>query len=376
MPAKTTDVTLTTEQRSAADSILSWYYDSPARELVMGGLAGTGKTTVVSAVTWEVPAAEAVAYTAKAVAVLKVKCVRSARTLHSVLYQLIDVDEEKQQLVFDDKDPDQATLQVQPLVIVDEASMVTRKIRQDLLRRTTAKILYVGDHGQLEPIGDDDEGVMKNPDITLKKVMRQGEGSGILEYAYWLRSQKGRHCPPPAVSEDVTPYPYNHRSGLLGAKNKVDVYICGFNKTRIGQNRFVRAAMGYHGDLPHPGERLICLKNDYELGVYNGQILEVTHASAMDGDPGAYWLEAVDASLGTAVSCVASKRQLNSTLLPEQDSKLAFFDYAYAITCHKAQGSEWDNVAVIAEYHPNWDMARWRYTAATRAAKHLYWIVK
>ena len=52
---------------------------------------------------------------------------------------------------------------------------------------------------------------------------------------------------------------------------------------------------------------------------------------------------------------------------------LVHFDYAYAITCHKSQGSEWDSVMVYDEWMPPqvWDMKRWRYTAITRASKQL-----
>jgi exodeoxyribonuclease-5 len=49
------------------------------------------------------------------------------------------------------------------------------------------------------------------------------------------------------------------------------------------------------------------------------------------------------------------------------------FDYAYAITCHKAQGSEWDKVLVFEEWYPNTEEEhrRWLYTAVTRAKEKL-----
>lgn len=52
---------------------------------------------------------------------------------------------------------------------------------------------------------------------------------------------------------------------------------------------------------------------------------------------------------------------------------LGVFDYGYAMTVHKAQGSEWDKVAVLEQIHPDWTDSRWRYTAATRAAKQLHY---
>ena len=51
--------------------------------------------------------------------------------------------------------------------------------------------------------------------------------------------------------------------------------------------------------------------------------------------------------------------------------KPLLFDYAYCITCHKSQGSEFDKVLVFDEYMKGTDHARWLYTAATRAKKKL-----
>ena len=53
------------------------------------------------------------------------------------------------------------------------------------------------------------------------------------------------------------------------------------------------------------------------------------------------------------------------------------FAYAYGITCHKAQGSEWGKVLVIEERFPfdKEEHARWAYTAATRASDKLVWVL-
>jgi exodeoxyribonuclease-5 len=158
------------------------------------------------------------------------------------------------------------------------------------------------------------------------------------------------------------------------AVDGIDMVICAFNQTRTAHNRYMRAKNKHFSDLPEPGERLICLKNNYDKKIYNGQIFEVL--SAEEADEEFFNLTAQDVITGDVVVCEASKAQLHSRSLPDHESPLTFFDYAYAITCHKSQGSEWDNVAVISEYHREWDMARWRYTAATRAAKKLWWVTR
>ena len=51
--------------------------------------------------------------------------------------------------------------------------------------------------------------------------------------------------------------------------------------------------------------------------------------------------------------------------------------YAYAITCHKSQGGQWENVFVEKPYLPNGlnkEYLRWLYTAVTRSTKKLYLI--
>ena len=58
-------------------------------------------------------------------------------------------------------------------------------------------------------------------------------------------------------------------------------------------------------------------------------------------------------------------KRMPSLWLPKQ------FDYGYCITCHKAQGSEYNKVLVFEEYLRGSDHARWLYTAATRAKEKL-----
>ena len=52
---------------------------------------------------------------------------------------------------------------------------------------------------------------------------------------------------------------------------------------------------------------------------------------------------------------------------------ITYWDYGYAITAHKAMGSEWDRVAVFEQIHQDWDWRRWTYTASTRAASYLFY---
>jgi exodeoxyribonuclease-5 len=139
--------------------------------------------------------------------------------------------------------------------------------------------------------------------------------------------------------------------------------------------------LGY-ADLLHPGDKVICCQNNYDHGVFNGQMFYVQNIRKEAND--IIWCDLVD-DLGTPYrnipmfkDCFGGKRDIDDELRRElRDIDTCLFDYGYVITCHKSQGSEWKKVVVIEE---PWaqkffkDMNRWRYTAITRAAERLVYL--
>jgi exodeoxyribonuclease-5 len=135
-------------------------------------------------------------------------------------------------------------------------------------------------------------------------------------------------------------------------------------------NRTVRRLIGHDSDvLVAPGDKLICLRNNRQWGVFNGQQIVVRGiAYEMDFEIG---LEA-ETDDGRFITLPCLKSQFGRNLIEDfrsQDVVLA--DYGYALTAHKAQGSEWDDVLVLEELSSKWDSRRWRYTVATRAKERL-----
>jgi exodeoxyribonuclease-5 len=133
-------------------------------------------------------------------------------------------------------------------------------------------------------------------------------------------------------------------------------------------NKMIRKARGYPADVPVvKGERLISLMNNRHLGLFNGSQVMVENTIGQKKlllDNGGRLIE-----VKYLPEMIGLEKQAN------YDKKKGHpFDWAYGITAHKAQGSEWDAVVVVDE--PLWgtDRVKWRYTAASRAKKMLYWI--
>lgn len=364
------DADLTTEQTNVIDFAVNWALGILPDEvkqqcspqmLTIGGLAGTGKTTISRKIRERISQhleTATAAFTGRAVSVLRRKGISDAVTLHSLMYWP-EVDA-KGNLKFTKKDH----LDV-GVVEVDEASMVNLDQHRDLLS-FGVKVLYIGDHGQLEPIGDNPK-LMASPNLVLEEIHRNA--GAIAEFAHRLR----RHNTffPIVVNDQVR---VTTTSNFLSAALEADVAIVGFNKTRHQVNRFVRERRGFTSPLPEEGEQVICLQNNRQWNVYNGLILNVTRVIKTKGD---YHIFNAEDDLGNKwMGMPTFVEQYGKNDLTKdynlQKNRL-FFDFAYCLTCHKAQGGEWARVAVMEEHSSGWDVTKWNYTAASRPYKHLTW---
>jgi exodeoxyribonuclease-5 len=342
------------DQERALASVGQWHDDQTAPYMTLGGLAGTGKTTIVAhlAETWGDVAVCALA--GKAANALREKGTL-ATTLHSLIYTPIRG----------------ATGRVRfrrrpcldhRAIIVDEASMIDHVLLQDLLA-FEVPVLFVGDHGQLEPIGTN-ANLMEAPDVRLERIHRQAMGNPILRLAAAFR--EGRRTP---YWTDPSSRLVLTRRGEFNKRLDPEAQIiCGFNKRRHQVNATIRRARGFGGAVC-PGERLICLKNNRRWTLFNGQQVVVI-------DTGRQGRRVIDLGIQTddgrtlSVQCLAEQLGRDSILDFRNDNVL-LFDYGYCVTAHKAQGSEWPYVVALEEIATAWDAARWRYTVATRAKERL-----
>ena len=183
--------------------------------------------------------------------------------------------------------------------------------------------------------------------------------------------------------------------------NWADQIIVAKNITRRTINNQMRKMLFNTDDTrPLEGDRVICLRNDWDNPnaagdvAVNGTIGTLTNIKINPNHPVLHPLMLAD-FLPDDYSAEDVKnsstdlyfRHLNMdyklfTTGEETVTKENFrifpkvwrpqtYDYAYAITCHKSQGSEYDKVLVFEEYLKGGDHARWLYTAATRAKEKL-----
>jgi exodeoxyribonuclease-5 len=151
-----------------------------------------------------------------------------------------------------------------------------------------------------------------------------------------------------------------------------DQIICGYNKTRRDWNNRVRRIKKFENALSVK-DKLICLKNNKDLGIFNGMqgsVTKIYKNGSILFDNGHDVLK-----LDINYDQFFADKLLQDAL---ENREVAFFDYGYCITCHKAQGDEWDSVCVLEEKPfraDGWDQKRWAYTAASRAKSKLLWCV-
>lgn len=392
------NVTLSLGQQSAFDQIMAWH-KTGERVFTLAGYAGTGKTTLARMIADAIDPVGTVfcAFTGKAANVLRDKGCTNTGTLHSYLYSIRDhnrkeirdledaIAEARKAMKYDLMERLTVTLEAKraafrkpkfelntesdlanaKLVIVDEYSMLNQKLIGDL-QKIASKILYLGDPFQLPPV----EGECTiQPSAFLTEIHRQALESPIIRAANDVR--EGR------VLEfcDLPGFRYQPKSKIATEEYRMaEQIIVGKNITRNTWNRRFRELRGIEikddrreSKLPQAGEKMICLKNNPINDLFNGMIdYANTDARNLTGEK--YTLDFGDK---TALPVWAGDIMGDGHKYDgyrEEHKILDRFDFAYAITCHKAQGSEFDSVLVYSEPFGNGtDRRRWLYTALTRA---------
>lgn len=326
----------TGQQIFACNAIQKW--GGKSTRFRLGGDAGTGKTSLVPFIRGELfPSYGSVicTYTNKASSVLRSKGLEDATTIFRIMYDL----EDEENMIWRKRNRIEADL-----VIVDEASMLGGRIREDL-ESYGVPILYIGDPFQLGPVGDDEVSIMENPDFHLTEPHRFSKDSQVIQIATAIR--EGRRY------EDVDQY-------CLRDKDLLDyeAIICLSNAKRHQLNQRKRHALGFEGD-PKVGERVMITTTDYDHGLFAGEcgiIMETNgrrrYRIRFDG-----WQH--DCKLFNAHFMQPGENPYSKEFKGRQ-----CLDFGHVTTCHKAQGSQYDTVLVWEERRAD---ARWRYTAATRA---------
>lgn len=377
------EIIFSEEQKNVIDAVLDFIKNSKEKYFVVSGYAGTGKSAVIPFIRKNMQGgSEVVAYTGKAVVVLKRRGITDAKTIHSFLYYTKVVKDEKTKKVryiFQEKSEiDFINIKC---VFVDESSMIDKKIFEELISHEF-KVVFFGDNFQLPPVKDDFN-VMENPDIQLTQIIRQNSENPIINLSFLARTQQkipfgtyGTSSKKPMFKFKVSDY------------SDYDQIICWTNRKRKEINESIRHLKGYSPLEIYPDEKLIIKHNYPYKGLYNGQIVySSVHSKAEDikeYNEKYFPMEVIDeiAMNDIIAACDYIPVEVNGAVgwdninyfnyNIQQNKKIipiVYMDYGYAITCHASQGSSWGKICIIEEegIKKRPEYWRWIYTAITRA---------
>jgi exodeoxyribonuclease-5 len=356
------------EQDAALKAVDDWLKVPRSLVFRLFGYAGTGKTTlarhIAEGVTGDVCFA---AFTGKAALVLRSKGCEGASTIHSLIYRSRMAEDEDPTFVLNR----QSDVAKARLVIIDECSMVDEELGKDLLSFGT-KVLVLGDPAQLPPVKGGGYFTEQQPDMMLTEVHRQARDNPIIRLSMEVRNgerlERGRYGDSAVIGR-----PDIDAARVLEA----DQVLVGTNKTRRLYNGRIRALKGINESAPVVGDKLVCLRNDKKKALLNGGLWQVKECAL--SKKGMVTMRVVPEEGGETVKV---------SVLPEfflgREDEIPYairrnsdeFDYGYALTVHKAQGSQWDDVVLFDEsYAFREHRARWLYTALTRAAERVTVVV-
>ena len=420
---------------------------------VLSGYAGTGKTSVVSALVKTLPSMKKrsvlLAPTGRAAKVLSQYTQRKAFTIHKKIYTL--------SLETDTFSPSENNHK-NTLFVVDEASMIPsyqassgsegfayRNFLDDLITYVfsgySCKLLFIGDPAQLPPVGTNLSPALDASYLnatysveihqhSLTQVVRQEMESGILANATFVRKQiekdkfVGKLFKTEGYPDIVRIDGSELEELLIDSYSKVGEdevsFITTSNKRANMLNQAIRNRILYRDSELNAGDLLMITRNNYfwlpsKAGMgflANGDIVRINrivkYHAMYDFRFADCEMEIVDSentnrfeakilidslhSEGASISPTEYQKlqeNIRQDYLHIQSEKYGAISlkndpwmqalqvkFAYAYTCHKSQGGQWDTVFVdqgyITKERLNIEYLRWLYTALTRATKKLY----
>ena len=444
---------LTNEQLDLRTRLYDFIFESSENRIfILRGYAGTGKTSILGALVKSLGflkvKTKLLAPTGRAAKVLALKAKKGALTIHKQIYRSGSDTGEALKLTI------MPNLHTETLFIVDEASMIAddhvdnkegsnyRNLLEDIIQYVFSGkncfLIFVGDEGQLPPVGSDFSPALNieyfkhhYPNIScssfsLNEVVRQEAMSGILALSTAIRNGKqnirnivSKHCDVNFINglelQDCVENSYNK------ASSSETIIITRSNKRANAYNEQIRKRVLYFDEVLNASDTLMVVKNSYfwlpensAVGfIANGELIQVKRVIKYEHLYNVKYarllVEFIDYN-EEPIELLVFLDALNTEgpSLPRTFFKTLFFEiekdyvfeknkkkrydlilrnpyfnalqvkYAYAVTCHKAQGGQWDNVFVDGSFlsYQEFDDTsnKWLYTAATRASKELFFV--
>jgi exodeoxyribonuclease-5 len=301
------------------------------------------------------------------------------------------------------------------------------------------RLILLGDPGQLPPVGSDYSPALdrkylethysrvKIKDLSLTHVLRQASDSGILSNATMIRDLKPGIKPKFVLSgfKDFIRLPGDELQSELEtcysySGTDETIILTRSNKRANSYNLAVRGRILFFEEAICSGDILMVVKNNYywsddqtRMGfIANGELMKVVRLKQIEEQYGFEFARlivrftdyeeipemevlAFTESLSVEGPSLSRERLRELFYAVEKDYlyernkrkryqlilKDPYFNalqikYAYAVTCHKSQGGQWENVFIDSGFldDDSWsrDMLRWLYTALTRASRKVY----
>lgn len=362
---------------------------------VLTGGPGTGKTTTLRAI-WNAFELSGIktalcAPTGRAAKRLGEVCAHEAKTIHRLLETILSSEDGTSTFIRRRENPLEFDA-----VIVDEASMVDYELMNGLIdaMKPKCRLILVGDADQLPPIGAGN--VMRDlvesdfmPAVRLTRIFRQAQDSRIVRNAHMINSGEM-----PDLSINGGDFYFIRRRDPAGAARAAAEMYCSripakfsippeaiqvISPSRVGSsgtgelNRILQQAVNppsagkneksWGAFVFREGDRVIQTRNNYDmafkkidspecgLGIYNGDI---------------GYIERID----HAAEEVSIRFDDRRAVYPFE--LLSELEPAFAVTVHKAQGSEFEAVVlVLSSVPPRLTARNLIYTAVTRAKRLL-----
>lgn len=398
------------QQDAALCAISDWHKagDASPQLFRLFGYAGTGKTTLAKTI------AEGIGgktfygtFTGKAAHVLRTKGCDGATTIHSLIYHpkeksksrlkeleqavikmraellqnnpggdvtrhkpFVDLQAELDKEKSNSARPmftlnELSEIRNADIVIIDECSMVDEQMALDLMS-FGKKVLVLGDPAQLPPVGGNGYFIEAKPDFMLTDIHRQAKDNPIIWMATEVRNERSIPLGNYGDSRVYLRKDLDKRDVL-----DADQVLVGKNQTKLDFNKRMRELQGKTGVLPVAQDKLVCLRNNHDVGLLNGAIWVVEEVGGHTDNE--VEMKVTSDDTGATIEVISHMAHFQGRKLDWWEKKDAEeFDYGYALTCHKAQGSQWKNLMLFDESSSfRADRWKWLYTGITRAAERV-----
>lgn len=402
-------ITLNPGQAIAVSKAVDWFYDSCDQLFQIAGAAGTGKSVVIMEIIKKLKLKPEeilpMAFTGQACSVMRLRGFKNAKTIHGALYRMKYVTAKdkygnpiydpvfntyKKKRVFD-KIPWYEFDKNIRLIVIDEAYMVSESMKRAIMDYGV-KVLVAGDPNQLPPVGSQ-PGFLVSGEITyLTELVRQQADSPIIYLAN--RVLQGYPIEPGMYGNDIlVTYGDIITDDIIAS---CPVVLTDSNRDRDRINDRVRHM--YFGDrlpdIPQYGERMVCKQNNWDIvnedgyALTNGLVGTVTvppfHGS-MDPNRTVPITFAPDISSKQFENVRINCDYLNADYRVRKEMHNTkydigeLFEYAYSITVHSSQGSEYTHgmyIESVGMYRDDPMKRRAaRYTAITRFKQQMIYVI-